>query len=122
MSPDLLNWYNRLPGLPPAREIHLGQSPPSPFWGDIGVHSSPVRCWRPGFSNTFDLFLRDKPFRVRIPDGMPTKLPRTENRETAFGFITVMPSSGDPNLQTVVFSGTLSPGAQTANEFFSAPA
>jgi hypothetical protein len=30
-----------------------------------------------------------------------------------------MPSWGDANLRTVVFSGTLSPGTQAASEFFS---
>ena len=41
------------------------------------------------------------------------------NGETAFGLITVMPSWGDANRRTVVFSGTLSPGTQAASEFFS---
>jgi hypothetical protein len=41
--------------------------------------------------------------------------------ETAFGLITVMPSWGDSNLKTVLFSGTLSPGTQAASEFFASP-
>jgi hypothetical protein len=93
---------------------------------------------RPGFSRTIDLYLRDKPFRVRIPDqqhrttiwnaqprpGEPAEFdahptPGGENSETAYGLITVMPSWGDGNLRTVIFSGTLSPGTQAAGEFFS---
>ena len=93
---------------------------------------------RPGFSKSIDLYLRDKPFRVRIPDQQRTTViwnvePRpgepveydshagtgAANGETAFGLITVMPSWGDSNLRTVVFSGTLSPGTQAASEFFS---
>jgi hypothetical protein len=93
---------------------------------------------RPGFSKTIDLYLRDKPFRVRIPDERhPTVIWNVDpkagepaeydahpasvgaNGEIAYGLITVMPSWGDANLKTVVFSGTLSPGTQAASEFFS---
>jgi hypothetical protein len=34
-SPDLMAWYRTLPGLPPAKEIYLGPSLTSPFWGDV---------------------------------------------------------------------------------------
>ena len=165
-SPDLLAWYLSLPGLPPAKEIYLGPSLTSPFWGDvagavavsqllIGSGITPellpeaaiqlpalnkrnlLMFGRPGFSKAVDLYLRDKPFRVRIPDQLHTTAiwnvdPRpgeqqeyntagsgAPNGETAFGLITVMPSWGDSNLRTVVFSGTLSPGTQAASEFFS---
>ena len=166
-SPDLLAWYLSLPGLPPAKEIYLGPSLTSPFWGDVagavgvsqlmsGVGVTPeiqpeaaiqlpalnkrnlVMFGRPGFSKTIDLYLRDKPFRVRIPDQQRTTSilnvdPRpgepdeydnrgggggAANGETAFGLITVMPSWGDSNRRTVLFSGTLSPGEQAASEFF----
>jgi hypothetical protein len=168
-SPDLLAWYQTLPGLPPARQIFLGPSLTSPFWGDVAGAFAADRILtgagiaaellpeaaiqmpalykrnllmfgRPGFSKTVDLFLADKPFRVRIPDqqhitviwaqdpkpGDPREYDAREesnasHRETAFGLITVMPSLGDPNLRTVVFSGTLSPGIQAASEFFSSP-
>ena len=92
---------------------------------------------RPGFSKTVDLYLRDKPFRVLVPDEEHTTLisnvdpkagePAEYNShppagagtaETEYGLITVMPSWGDSNLRTVVFSGTLSPGTQAAAEFF----
>jgi hypothetical protein len=95
---------------------------------------------RPGFSKIVDLFLRDKPFRVRIPDeehstviwnvdprkGEPAEYDarlasRIQNRETAFGLITVMPSGGDESLRTVIFSATRSAGSQAASEFFSSP-
>jgi hypothetical protein len=164
-SPDLLAWYLSLPGLPPAKEIYLGPSLTSPFWGDVagavavsqlltGAGITPellpesaiqlpalnkrnlLMLGRPGFSKTIDLYLRDKPFRVRIPDQERTTViwnaePRpgepaeydshaaAENGETAFGLITVMPSWGASNFRTVVFSGTLSPGTQAASEFFS---
>ena len=168
-SPDLLAWYNSLPGLPPARQIYLGPSLTSPFWGDVAgaftashvlaaAGSVPeflpesalqlpalnrrnlLMFGRPGFSRNVDLFLRDKPFRVRIPDeqhstviwnvsprpGEPAEYDarvtsRAENRETAFGLITVMPSGGDDKLRTVIFSATRSPGTQAASEFFSSP-
>jgi hypothetical protein len=166
-SPDLLAWYNSLPGLPPARQIYLGPSLTSPFWGDVAgafkasqvlisagaipefLPESAMQLpalnkrnllmfGRPGFSKSVDLFLRDKPFRVRIPDeqystviwnvdpraGEPAEYDarstsRTENRETAFGLITVMPSGGDDSLRTVIFSATRSAGSQAASEFFS---
>ena len=166
-SPDLLAWYLSLPGLPPAKEIYLGPSLTSPFWGDVagavavsqllsGAGITPellpesaiqlpalnkrnlLMFGRPGFSKSIDLYLRDKPFRVRIPDRQRTTViwnvePRpgepeeydshagtgAANGETAFGLITVMPSWGDSNLRTVVFSGTLSPGTQAASEYFS---
>ncbi len=167
-SPDLLAWYLSLPGLPPAKEIYLGPSLTSPFWGDVagavavsqllsGAGITPellpeaaiqlpalnkrnlLMFGRPGFSKTIDLYLRDKPFRVRIPDQQRTTSiwnvdPRpgepaeydtrvggagAANGDTAFGLITVMPSWGDSNRRTVVFSGTLSPGTQAASEFFS---
>jgi hypothetical protein len=168
-SPDLLAWYLSLPGLPPAKEIYLGPSLTSPFWGDVagavavsqllsGAGITPellpepaiqlpalnrrnlLMFGRPGFSKAIDLFLRDKPFRVRIPDQQRTTViwnvePRpgepeeydahagagAANGETAFGLITVMPSRGDSSLRAVVFSGTLSPGTQAASEFFSSP-
>ena len=166
-SPDLLAWYLSLPGLPAAKEIYLGPSLTSPFWGDvagaaavsqllIGSGITPellpeaaiqlpalnkrnlLMFGRPGFSKAVDLYLRDMPFRVRIPDRLHTTAiwnvdPRpgeqaeydthagsgAPNGETAFGLITVMPSWGDSNLRAVVFSGTLSPGTQAASEFFS---
>jgi hypothetical protein len=168
-SPDLLSWYQTLPSLPPARKIFLGPSLTSPFWGDVagalaidrvlsgaGVSAellpeaaiqmpalykrNLLMFGRPGFSKAVDLFLADKPFRVRIPDeeqitdiwnvdpkpGEPRifdarQATSAEHRETAFGLITVMPSLGDANLRTVVLSGTLSPGIQAASEFFSSP-
>jgi hypothetical protein len=168
-SPDLLAWYLSLPGLPPAKAIYLGPSLTSPFWGDVagavavsqllsGAGITPellpeaaiqlpalnkrnlLMFGRPGFSKTIDLYLRDKPFRVNIPDQQRTTAiwnaePRpgepeaydnragtgATNRETAYGLITVMPSRGDPKLRTIVFSGTLSPGTQAASEFFSSP-
>ena len=166
-SPDLLEWYQSVPGLPPAKEIHLGPSLTSPFWGDVAAALAVTQVLnraglspealpesaiqlpalnkrnlllfgRPGFSRTVDLYLRDKPFRVHIPDerhtttiwnvepkpGEPAEfdahpMPSRENSETAYGLITVMPSWGDANLRTVLFSGTLSPGTQAAAEFFS---
>ena len=166
-SPGLLSWYQTLPSLPPARKIFLGPSLTSPFWGDVagalaidrvlsgaGVSAellpeaaiqmpalykrNLLMFGRPGFSKAVDLFLADKPFRVRIPDerqitdiwnvepkpGEPRifdarQATSAEHRETAFGLITVMPSLGDANLRTVVLSGTLSPGIQAASEFFS---
>ena len=36
-SPDLLSWYQSLPGLPPSKEIYLGPSLTSPFWGDVAA-------------------------------------------------------------------------------------
>jgi hypothetical protein len=168
-SPDLLAWYQTLPGLPPATEIHAGPSLTSPFWGDVAGALAVTRLLSsaglttealpesavqlpalykrnllmfgsPGFSNAVDLFLRDKPFRVRIADkehgtviwnvkpkpGEPAEYASREvfrdgNREIAFGLITVMPSWGDPRRRTVVFSGTLSPGTQAASEFFASP-
>jgi hypothetical protein len=169
VSRDLLAWYNNLPGLPRAQQIYVGPSLTSPFWGDVAgaftashvlatgglvpeylpesalqlpalTKRNLLMFGRPGFSNTVDLFLRDKPFRIRIPDGQhftsiwnvhpkPGELEEydareashAENREVAFGLITVMPSSGDASLQTVVFSGTLSPGTEAASKFFSSP-
>lgn len=166
-APDLMAWYRSLPGLPPAQEIYLGPSLTSPFWGDVAgalavshilngagitaeaLPESAIQLpalnrrnlmmfGRPGFSKTIDLYLRDKPFRVRVPDGQHTTviwnvdpkhgepaeynahLPTpTGAAETEYGLITVMPSWGDGNLRTVVFSGTLSPGTQAAAEFFS---
>jgi hypothetical protein len=165
-SPDLLAWYQSLPGLPPSNEIYLGPSLTSPFWGDVAgalavsevlnragitpeaLPESAVQLpalnkrnlllfGRPGFSRTIDLYLRDKPFRVRIPDQQHRTtiwnvqprpgesaeyvhpVPGSDNSETAYGLITVMPSWGDSNLRTVIFSGTLSPGTQAAGEFFS---
>lgn len=168
-STDLLAWYLTLPGLPPAKEIYLGPSLTSPFWGDVagavavsqllsGAGITPelqpesaiqlpalnkrnlLLFGRPGFSKTIDLYLRDKPFRIRIPDpqrttaiwnvdpkpGEPAEwnnraVAGAANGETAFGLITVMPSWGDNSRRTVVFSGTLSPGTQAASEFFSSP-
>ncbi|MCX6630513.1 MAG: hypothetical protein NTW28_23095 [Candidatus Solibacter sp.] len=168
-SPDLLEWYQSLPGLPPSKQIYLGPSLTAPFWGDVagvlavsrvleGVGITPevlpessiqlrgmnkrnvLMFGRPGFSKTTDLYLAEKPFRVRIPDERhgnviwnvdpkPGELPeydnreasRAANRDVAFGLITVMPSLGDPNLRTIVLSGTLSPGTQAASEFFSSP-
>jgi hypothetical protein len=165
-SPDLLTWYQSLPGLPPSKEIYLGPSLTSPFWGDVAgalavtqllsragiipeaLPESAIKLpalnkrnlllfGRPGFSRTIDLYLRDKPFRVRVPDeshgttiwnveprtGEPAEFDahsvtgRGES-ETAYGLITVMPSWGDSSLRTVIFSGTLSPGTQAASEFF----
>jgi hypothetical protein len=165
-SPDLLSWYQSLPGLPPSKEIYLGPSLTSPFWGDVAAafavsqvlngagitadflpeaaiqlpalnKRNLLMFGRPGFSRTIDLYLRDKPFRVRIPDeqhktviwnvdpkpGEPQEYDAhgagPTSPETAYGLITVMPSWGDANLRTVVFSGTLSPGTQAASEFFS---
>jgi hypothetical protein len=168
-APDLMAWYRTLPGLPPAREIYLGPSLTSPFWGDVAgalaishvideagltaeaLPESAIQLpalnrrnlllfGRPGFSNTIDLYLRDKPFRVRIPDEQhPTVIWNADPKpgepaeydahrtagagiaETAYGLITVMPSWGNADLRTVVFSGTLSPGTQAASEFFSSP-
>jgi len=165
-SPDLLAWYRSLPGLPAAKEIYLGPTLTSPFWGDVAgalavtqvlskagvageaLPESAIQLpalnkrnlllfGRPGFSRNIDLYLRDKPFRVRIPDeshtttiwnveprpGEPAEfdahpVPGKENQETAYGLITVMPSWGNASLRTVVFSGTLSPGTQAAAEFF----
>jgi hypothetical protein len=166
-SPDLLEWYQSLPGLPTSREIYLGPSLTAPFWGDVAgalavnqllsASGIPAEALpepaiqlpalnkrnlllfgRPGFSKTIDLYLHDKPFRVRIPDerhltviwnvdpksGEPAEYDAHSasagaNGEIAYGLITVMPSWGDANLKTVVFSGTLSPGTQAASEFFS---
>ena len=166
-SPDLTAWYQSLPGLPPAKEIYLGPSLTSPFWGDVAgalaaslvlnragitpeaLPESAIQLpalnkrnllifGRPGFSNTIDLYLQDKPFRVRVPDeqhvttilnvnpkpGEPAEYDAHPTAvagggETAYGLITVMPSWGDANRRTVVFSGTLSPGTQAASEFFS---
>jgi hypothetical protein len=166
-SPDLLSWYQSLPGLPPAKEIYLGPSLSSPFWGDVAgalavsqllsragivpeaLPESAIQLpalnkrnlllfGRPGFSKTIDLYLRDKPFRVRVPDehhgttiwnvepkpGEQAEFdarPGKQETETAYGLITVMPSWGDSNRRTVVFSGTLSPGTQAASEFFASP-
>jgi len=168
-TPELVEWYNSLPGLPPSKQVFLGPSLTSPFWGDVagalaasqvlsragiapevlpessiqvrGLNKRNVLMFgRPGFSRAIDLYLADKPFRVRIPDdqhgtaiwnvepkpGEPAEYvnrdaSREANREVAFGLITVMPSWGDPNLRTVVFSGTLSPGTQAASEFFASP-
>jgi hypothetical protein len=165
-SPDLLQWYLSLPGLPPAKEIHLGPSLTSPFWGDVagalavsqllsGAGVTPellpeaaiqlpalnkrnlLMFGRPGFSKTVDLYLRDLPFRIRIPDQQQTTSiwnvepkpgegaeyasspgANSANGETAYGLVTVMPSWGDPNRRTVLFFGTLSPGTQAASEFF----
>jgi hypothetical protein len=168
-APGLVAWYRTLPGLPPSQAIYLGPSLTSPFWGDVAgalavshiineagltpeaLPESAIQLpalnkrnllifGRPGFSNTIDLYLRDKPFRVRIPDEQHTTViwnvepnpgePAEYNAhnpagagigETAYGLITVMPSWGNANLRTVVFSGTLSPGTQAASEFFSSP-
>jgi len=168
-SPDLLAWYNSQPGLPPAKQIYLGPSLTSPFWGDVAgafiasqvlivAGNTPeflpepafqlpalnrrnlIMFGRPGFSKSIDLLLRDKPFRVRIPDEehatviqnvdpRPGELAeydaratsREQNRETAYGLITVMPSGGDESLRTVIFSATRSAGSQAASEFFSSP-
>ena len=134
-SPDLLAWYNSQPGLPPAKQIYLGPSLTSPFWGDVAgafiasqmlirAGNTPeflpepafqlpalnrrnlLMFGRPGFSKSIDLLLRDKPFRVRIPDEehatvilnadpRPGELAeydsrassREQNRETAYGLI-----------------------------------
>jgi len=166
-APDLMAWYRSLPGLPPSREIYLGPSLTSPFWGDVAgalavsrviteagitpeaLPESAIQLpalnkrnllifGRPGYSNTIDLYLRDKPFRVRIPDEQHTTMilnvdPKpgepaeydahrtagTGIGETEYGLLTVMPSWGNANLRTLVFSGTLSPGTQAASEFFS---
>ena len=96
-SPDLLEWYQGLPGLPPAKQVYLGPSLTAPFWGDVagvlavsqvldsagiahdvlpessiqlrGMNKRNVLMFgRPGFSKTVDLYLADKPFRVPIPD------------------------------------------------------
>jgi hypothetical protein len=168
-SADLLAWYNSQPHLPPAKQIYLGPSLTSPFWGDvagafiasqvlIAAGTTPeflpepafqlpalnrrnlIMFGRPGFSKSIDLLLRDKPFRVRIPDEehatviwnvdpRPGELAeydaraasREQDRETAFGLITVMPSGGDESLRTVIFSATRSAGSQAASEFFSSP-
>jgi hypothetical protein len=93
---------------------------------------------RPGFSKSIDLYLRDKPFRIPAPDEQHTTViwnvtPKhgepaeynahppagTGTAETEYGLITVMPSWGDGNLRSVIFSGTLSPATQAAAEFFS---
>jgi hypothetical protein len=164
-STDLQAWYESLPGLPPMKEVHLGPSLTSPFWGDVAaafaashvliragivpealpepaiqipaLKSRNVLLFgRPGFSRAIDLYLRDKPFRVRIPDethrttienvqprpGEPSEFdahPVPGREDTAYGLITVMPSWGGSNLRTVLFSGTLSAGTQAASEFFS---
>jgi hypothetical protein len=166
-SPDLAAWYRTLPGLPPAKQMYLGPSLTSPFWGDVaaalavthvieGAGLTPealpesaiqlpalnqrnlLLFGRPGFSNTIDLYLRDKPFRVTIPGeqhatviwnvnpkpGEPAEYdahsqPGAGIGQTAYGLITVMPNGGNGNLKAVVFSGTLSPGTQAAAEFFS---
>ena len=166
-SPGLTAWYRTLPGLPPAKQIYLGPSLTSPFWGDVAaafavshvieaagltpeaLPESAIQLpalnkrnllmfGRPGFSKTIDLYLRDKPFRVSIPGEQHTTViwnavPKPGEPaeydahppagdtigETAYGLITVMPSGGNSNLKTVVFSGTLSPGTQAAAEFFS---
>ena len=168
-APDLMAWYRSLPGLPPSKDIYLGPSLTSPFWGDVAgalavshvineaglaaeaLPESAIQLpalnkrnllmfGRPGFSNTIDLYLRDKPFRVRIPDEQHTtviwnvdpkpgepaeydahRLPGSGIGEAAYGLLTVMPSWGNADLRTVVFSGTLSPGTQAASEFFSSP-
>jgi hypothetical protein len=168
-SPELLAWYNSQPGLPPAKRIYLGPSLTSPFWGDvagafiasqvlIAAGNTPeflpepafqlpalnkrnlIMFGRPGFSKSIDFLLRDKPFRVRIPDEdhatvivntdpRPGELAeydaraasREQNRETAYGLITVMPSGGDDSLRTIIFSSTRSAGSQAAGEFFSSP-
>jgi hypothetical protein len=167
-APGLNAWYQSLPGLPPAKEIYLGPSLTSPFWGDVAgafaasqvlnragitpeaLPESAIQLpalnkrnllmfGRPGFSKTIELYLRDMPFRVRIPDELHSTVIWNVNPnpgepaeydahplapgggETAYGLITVMPSWGDPNRRTVVFSGTLSPGTQAASEFFSSP-
>lgn len=165
-SPDLLSWYGTLKGLPPSKEIFLSPSLTSPFWGDVAgalavgnlMSSSGitpevlpesaiqmpalnrrnlVMFGRPGFSNTVDHYLAEKPFRVRIPDenhttviwnvhprpGEPAEwdagvAPGNASREIAYGLITVMPSAGDSALRTVVLSGTFSPGTQAAAEYF----
>ena len=167
ISPDLTAWYRSLPGMPPAKQMYLGPSLTAPFWGDVAAalavthvldgagivpealpesaiqlpalsRRNLLMFGRPGFSKTVDLYLRDKPFRVLVPDEEHTTLisnvePKAGepaeynshppagagNAETEYGLITVMPSWGDSNLRTVVFSGTLSPGTQAAAEFFS---
>jgi hypothetical protein len=168
-SAELVTWYNNLPGLPPSKQIYLGPSLTSPFWGDVAgaftaslvlaaAGSTPeflpesalqlpalnkrnlLMFGRPGFSKNIDLFLRDKPLQVVIPDeehstvirnvnprpGEPNEYDarltsRAENRETAYGLITVMPSGRDETLRTVVFSATRSAGTQAASEFFCSP-
>jgi hypothetical protein len=169
-SPDLLGWYNGLGRLPAAREIYLGTSTTSPFWGDMagafaiaevlsraGVNPEILPeaaielpalrkrnvflFGRPGYSPTIDRCLQDKPFGIPIPDKErstvilnakpkpgeqseydPAAESRAQRRETTFGLITVMPSGEGSYFRTVVLSGTLSPGAQAASEFFSSPA
>ena len=168
-APGLLSWYESLKGLPPMKEVFLGPSLTSPFWGDVAAAFAVnqllnqagitpellpeaavqvpalkkrnfVMFGRPGFSNTVNMYLADKPFTISVPDdshvtfianahprpGEPPAYdarlaPRTGNGEIAYGLITVMPGWGDPNLKTVVLSGTLSPGSQAASEFFSSP-
>jgi len=169
VSPNLTAWYRSLPGMPPAKQMYLGPSLTSPFWGDVAAalavthvldgagivpealpesaiqlpalnRRNLLMFGRPGFSKTIDLYLRDKPFRIPVPDEQHTTVisnvdprpgePAEYNShppagagaaETEYGLITVMPSWGDGNLKTVVFSGTLSPGTQAAAEFFSSP-
>jgi hypothetical protein len=168
-APGLMDWYQTLPGLPTANSIYLGPSLNAPFWGDvaaalavshvlnragISAEALPESAMqlpalgkrnlllfgRPGFSKTIDLYLRDKPFRVSVPNEQHTTViwnvnpkpgePQEYNShppagagkgEVEYGLITVMPSWGDASLRTVVFSGTLSPGTQAAGEFFSSP-
>lgn len=166
-SPDLLSWYLSLGALPPAEQILLGPNLTSPYWGDTagafavfnvlsraGFHPevlpeslirlpalknrNVVIVGRPTYSKIIDQYLRDKPFRISIPDNThptvirnvrprpgemseydPEAVSLAQNREVTFGLITMMPGGEDERYRTLILSGTMSPGSQAAGEFFS---
>jgi hypothetical protein len=169
-SPGLLGWYLHLGTFPPAERILLGPNLTSPYWGDVagalavfnilsrtGYHpevlpESAIRLpalknrnviiiGRPTYSKIIDQYLRDKPFRISIPDNThPTVIrnvrPRpgemseydpeaeslAQNRELTFGLITMIPGGDNEQYRTLILSGTMSPGSQAAGEFFSSVA
>lgn len=97
-----------------------------------------VLIGRAEYSKAVEHLMRDAPFRVTFrpeseesavvnlqprngePAAYEPKFASDNHLDTVYGLITVMPSkSTDPGQQrTIILSGTISPGAQAAAEFF----